>query len=74
MMDSKTTISIMALAIVAFGIMAATSFVMPGDASAEKSCAAKHWSNCKGDKGWYTEHGHHHCYKTEPDCENYNKD
>jgi hypothetical protein len=23
---------------------------------------------CKGDKGYYTEEGHHHCYKGSPEC------
>jgi hypothetical protein len=73
MMDSKITVTIMAVALIAFGLVAATTFASPDDASAQKSCKAKKWSHCKGDKGWYTEHGHHHCYKGEDDCENYKK-
>ena len=72
MMDSKTTLSIMAVAIIAFGLVAATTFASPDDASAKKSCAAKKYSHCKGDKGYYTEKGHHHCYKEEKGCEKYN--
>ena len=67
-MDSKTTLSIMTIAIIAFGIIAATTFASPDDAFGKKSCRDKKWSNCKGDHHWYTKHGHHHCYKWEKDC------
>jgi hypothetical protein len=73
MMDSKIIYSIMALAIVAFGLAAATIFASPDDASAKQSCESKKWSNCKGDKGYYTEKGHHHCYKDlDKQCKKYN--
>lgn len=37
-------------------------------ADAKKSCAAKKFSNCKGDKGWYIKGTHHHCFKSEKNC------
>ena len=46
-MDSKTTLSIMAVAIIVFGLVAASTFASPDDASAQKSCAAKKWSHCE---------------------------
>jgi len=72
MMNSKISFSIMAVAVIAFGLISATTFASPDDASA-KSCASKKWSHCKGDKGFYTEKGHHHCYKDgDKDCHKYN--
>ena len=66
-MDSKTTLSIIAFAIIALGI-AATTIASPDDSSAQKSCAKKHRSHCKGDHLWYTKKGHYHCYKGEKGC------
>ncbi len=61
----------MAVAIIALGIIAAATLAGADDASAKKSCAAKKWSHCKGTKGYYTKHGHHHCFKGESkDCVN----
>jgi hypothetical protein len=58
----------MAIAIIAFGIIAAATIASPDDASA-KSCKAKKYSHCHGTKGYYTKHGHHHCFKGESkDC------
>jgi hypothetical protein len=68
-MNSKQTLTIVAIAMVAFGMIAATTIVGPDDASAKKkSCEAKKWSHCKGDHHWYTKKGHHHCYKWEKGC------
>ena len=67
-MNSKQSLSLMAIAIIAFVMIGATTIASPDDASAQKSCAAKKWSHCKGDHHWYTKHGHHHCYKGEKDC------
>jgi hypothetical protein len=53
----------MAIAIIAFGIIAAATLAGADDASAKKSCESQKWSHCKGDKGYYTKKGHHHCYK-----------
>ena len=70
-MNSKQSLSMLAIAIVAFIMIGATTIASPDDASAQKSCKAKKWSHCKGTKGWYTIHGHHHCYKGESkDCVN----
>jgi hypothetical protein len=70
-MNSKQSLSLMAIAIIAFGMIAATTFASPDDASAQKSCKSKKWSHCKGTRGYYTIHGHHHCYKGESkDCVN----
>ena len=62
-MNSKQSISLMAIAIIAFGIVVATTLTGAYDASAKKSCASKKWSHCKGTKGYYTKNGHHHCFK-----------
>jgi hypothetical protein len=63
----------MALAIIAFGVVAATTLASPNDASAKQSCESKKFSHCKGDKGYYTEKGHHHCFKDlDKGCEKYN--
>lgn len=65
MMDMKTTIAISAIVITAFGIIAATSIIGSDNAFAEYGHHGK-WCNphdCKGDKGWYTKKGHHHCFK-----------
>jgi hypothetical protein len=67
-MNSKRTITIMAIAMIAFGMIAATTTARPDDDSAQKSCAAKKWSHCKGDRHWYTKKGHHHCFKGEKGC------
>ena len=68
-MNSKQSLSLMAIAIIAFGIIAASTLAGADDASAKKSCASKKWSNCKGTHGYYTKHGHHHCFKGESkDC------
>lgn len=69
-MNSKQTISLMAIAVVAVIMIGATIITSPGDASAQKSCAAKKFSHCKGTKGWYTVHGHHHCFKGNKGCKN----
>ncbi len=67
-MNSKQTITIMAIAMIAFGMIAATTTASPDDASAQKPCAAKEWSNGKGGGHWYTKKGHHHCFKGEKGC------
>ena len=68
-MNSKQSISLMAIAIIAFGIIAAATISGADDASAQKSCKAKKYSHCHGTKGYYTKHGHHHCFKGESkDC------
>ena len=64
-MNSKQTITIMVIAMIAFGMITATTIASPDDASAQKSCAAKKWSHCKGDHHWYTKKGHHYCFKGE---------
>ncbi|MGN6709840.1 MAG: hypothetical protein ACTHKF_10900 [Candidatus Nitrosocosmicus sp.] len=70
-MNSKQSIAITAIAVIAFLMIGATTFASPDDALAKKSCAKKKWSHCKGTKGWYTKHGHHHCFKGESkDCVN----
>ena len=67
-MNSKQSLSLMAIAIIAFGIIAAATIANPDDASA-KSCKSKGYSHCKGTKGYYTKNGHHHCFKGESkDC------
>jgi hypothetical protein len=68
LMNSKQSLTIMAFAVVAFVMIGAATFASPDDASAQKSCAAKKYSHCKGDHHWYTKKGHHHCYKSEPGC------
>ena len=70
-MNSKQTITIMAIAMIAFGMIAATTFASPDDASAQKSCAAKKYSHCKGDHHYYTIKGHHHCFKNEKGCKHF---
>lgn len=71
-MNSKQSLAIMAIAVIAFVMIGATTIAGPDDASAKKSCASKKWSNCKGDHHWYTIHGHHHCFKGESkDCKHF---
>jgi hypothetical protein len=64
-MDSKITLTIVVISLVAFGLIAAATFAGTDEASAKKSCKSKKWSHCKGDKGYYTVNGHHHCYESE---------
>jgi hypothetical protein len=64
-MNSKQTITITAIAMIAFGMIAATTIASLDDTSTQKSCAPKKWSHCKGDHHWYTRKGHHHCFKGE---------
>lgn len=50
-------------------VVSVTSFsIVTNSVDAKKSCEEKKWSDCKGDKGWYTHHGNHHCFKGEKDC------
>ncbi len=64
-MNTKPTIAIFAIVIAAFGIIAATSIMGSEDAFA-KTCNP---SGCKGDRGYYTSEGHHHCYEGSHGCE-----
>jgi len=63
-MNSKTSITVIAFVLMAFGIMTATSIIESQDAFA-KFCDPH---GCKGTKGYYTEVGHHHCWKGTEDC------
>jgi hypothetical protein len=54
-------------------MIAATTIAGSDEASAKKSCAAKKWSHCNGDKGLYTKKGHRHCFKAEKGCVNTKK-
>jgi hypothetical protein len=65
-MNSKTTISIMVMAVTAFAMIAMPIILETGNAFA-KDCPQH---GCKGTKGYYTEKGHHHCYKGTKDCVN----
>lgn len=61
----------MAIAIIALGIIAASTLAGTDNASAKKSCASQKYSHCKGTKGYYTQNGHHHCFEGESkDCVN----
>jgi hypothetical protein len=63
-MDSKISGTVVVVAMVAFGIVAATTTIAgTDDASAKKLCESKKWSHCKGDKEYYTKKGYHHCFK-----------
>ena len=64
MMESKTTITVMALAIIAIGMMSAFTIFGAEDALG-KSCPQH---GCKGTHGYYTIKGHHHCYKGSKGC------
>lgn len=63
-MNTKTTIAIFAIITAAFGIIAATSIIGSEDAFA-KFCNP---SGCKGDRGYYTVSGHHHCFEGTAGC------
>lgn len=67
-MEFKTTVVLFVIAITAIGMIATSTFVVSHEASAKKSCESKKYSHCKGDKGWYTKKGHHHCFKSENGC------
>ncbi len=62
-MESKITIALFVIAITAFGMMAASTIVDSHEAHAKNSCASQNFSHCQGDKGFYTENGHHHCFQ-----------
>lgn len=63
-MNTKTTIAIFATVIAAFGIIAATSIIGSEDSFAQK-CNPH---GCKGDRGYYTVSGHHHCFEGADGC------
>ncbi len=63
-MDFKTTLSLYAIVIISFGIIAATSIIGSEDAFAGKSCNPH---GCKGDRGYYTSEGHH-CFDGSSNC------
>lgn len=63
-MNSKTTIAIMVMAITAFAMIAMPIFLTTDHAFAKK-CDPH---GCKGTHGYYTEKGHHHCYKGSKGC------
>jgi hypothetical protein len=70
-MNIKTSIAIFAIVITAFGIIAATSIIGSEDAFANKGHHHGKWCNphgCKGSKGFYTERGHHHCWRGSEGC------
>jgi hypothetical protein len=64
-MNSKTTISIMVMAITAFAMVAMPIILETDHAFAYKKCNPH---GCKGTKGYYTVKGHHHCYEGSPGC------
>ncbi|MER5175151.1 MAG: hypothetical protein ABJB76_05755 [Candidatus Nitrosocosmicus sp.] len=63
-MELKTTIALFVIAIAAFGMIAASTITDSHEASA-KECNPH---GCKGTHGYYTENGHHHCYKGSSGC------
>ncbi|HXS59719.1 MAG TPA: hypothetical protein VN703_02785 [Candidatus Sulfopaludibacter sp.] len=65
-MNKNTTIAIFAIVISAFGIITATSIMGSEDSFAQKDCPQH---GCKGDKGYYTTSGHHHCFEGSHGCE-----
>ena len=73
-MDSKISGTVVDIAMVAFGIVVATTTIEgTDDASAKKLCESKKWSYCKRDKRYYTKKGHHHCFEWEHNCVNTKK-
>lgn len=69
LMNSKTTISIMAMAITAFAVIAMPVILETGNAFA-KDCPQH---GCKGTHGYYYKGSHHHCYKGSKNCVNSKK-
>jgi hypothetical protein len=64
-MNKQTTIALFAIVITAFGIIAATSIIGSENTFAQKDCPQH---GCKGDKGYYTTSGHHHCFDGSSGC------
>ena len=69
MMNSKTTISIMVMAVSAFALVAMPTLLETDHAFA-KDCPQH---GCKGTHGYYYKGTHHHCYKGSKDCVNSKK-
>jgi hypothetical protein len=69
LMNSKTTISIMVMAVSAFA-MIAMPIILETDHAFAKSCPQH---GCKGTHGYYYKGTHHHCYKGTKNCVNSKK-
>ncbi len=68
-MNSKTTISIMVMAVFAFTLIA-MPIVLETDHTFAKDCPQY---GCKGTHGYYYKETHHHCYKGTKNCVNSKK-
>jgi hypothetical protein len=66
LMESKTTITVMALAVIAVGMMSA--FTIFGAQNALGQDCPQH--GCKGTHGYYYKGTHHHCFKGSSNCVN----
>lgn len=66
MNQKKLAITTTVIALLVISLSA--SFILTDEVFAKKSCESKSWSHCKGTKGWYTEKGHHHCFKGNKGC------
>jgi hypothetical protein len=54
-----------------FSIIVATSIIGSEDTFVKRGHHRGKWCNphgCKGDRGWYTKRGHHHCFEGFPGC------
>ena len=73
-MNALALLTVAAVSIVTTGLIVIPSIVtaqnVPLGAPLTAPLAAKKCDphGCKGDKGYYTEEGHHHCYKGSPGC------
>ncbi|MDQ6723955.1 MAG: hypothetical protein M3Z01_06800 [Thermoproteota archaeon] len=68
-MELKTTVTLMVMVVAALAMIVAPAIIGSDDAFAKKghgkSCNPH---GCKGTHGYYTEKGHHHCYKGSSGC------
>jgi hypothetical protein len=71
MMESKTTITVMALALIAVGMMSAITILGSEEAFAKDKKCPQH--GCKGTPGYYYKGTKHHCYKGSHNCVNTKK-
>ena len=63
-MNPKINISLIVMAVSAFALIAMPT-ILETDHAFAKDCPQH---GCKGTKGYYTKHGHHHCYEGSRDC------
>jgi hypothetical protein len=71
LMESKTTYSILVLAVTALAMIAAPAILTADQAFAKDKPCPQH--GCKGTHGYYYKGTHHHCYKGSKNCVNSKK-